>query len=94
MTDKVDDFKRGYATAARWVFIGEPDNYKSVMLNPGDPIPPGAKSRPWFLGQDIKPVEAPVKPEPKPKRKRKTTKKKSSSSSEGGRASKTSGTKG
>jgi len=75
----MDDFKRGYATATRWVFTGQPDNYKTHMVKAGDPIPPGAKSRPWFLGQKIAPVEAPEKPVKKTPTKRRTAKKKSSS---------------
>ena len=56
------DLKRGYASAPRRVFTGQPDNYKTHDLKPGDKIPEGAKSRPWFLGRPDKPAEPAKKP--------------------------------
>jgi hypothetical protein len=70
MNDMQDDFKRGYASAPRSVFTGAPDDYQTHDLLPGDPIPKGAKSRPWFLGQPETPVTPPEKPKPRKRRKK------------------------
>ena len=66
-----DDFKRGVASAPRGVYTGTPDDYVVHHLHKGDPIPKGAKSRPWFLGRPDKP-SAPAK---KPAAKKTTPKK-------------------
>ena len=58
----MDDFERGYASAHRAVFTGTPENYTTHDLKPGDKIPEGAKSRPWFLGRPEKPATPPKKP--------------------------------
>jgi hypothetical protein len=73
----MDDFERGYASAPRRVYTGEPDNYTFHDLKPGDKIPEGAKSRPWFLGRPDTPAIPPKKPAAKkPAAKKRTTKKK------------------
>ena len=60
--DPNEDIKRGYASAPRSVFTGTPDNYVTHDLLPGDKIPEGAKSRPWYLGRPEKPATPAKKP--------------------------------
>lgn len=44
-------------------FTGKPDNYKTHDLLPGDKIPEGGKTRPYYLGKPKEPA-TPVKKAP------------------------------